>query len=367
MVEVSRKFGLKLTVALAVIYCVVQIPLLATVPGVMIDEPWYADVAHNAAQGHGFVNSTNGAGGGDKMFLFTGVSSLVYRVLGATLWNARFVSVLAGLAGLLGLLAILRRFSVSRTVAVLVSLCFIFSNVYYVIFRSVRPEGLTAALGLWALYYALVMVDRPTWSPSLLAGLFSGLAFLSHPNGALYVALFGLTALGLSIQHRRIGPVLAFSLGGIPAAVALVVFASLQWGLDPVAFFGKMLYRTNLHQGGGETGGLWPTLQRFFARYSLGLKRLPIVLFEFGALAGMMIFGRGRVRLVASWGGGLLSSGHDLSQPLCNAPFRRGAVLRACCTCVCHRRGRQLEGKGPAFANPARWCHCLLSILQRCR
>ncbi len=302
MPDPPRKVSFTVSFLLAGGFLLLQCLGLTTVPTIMVDEPWYADVAHNAATNGTFVNSTIGAGGGDKTFLFTAISSLFYRCLGTSLWTARFVSVLAGLAGLLGFLAILRRLRIGLVPTVLTALCFIFSNVYYVIFRSVRPEGLTSALGIWALFFVLEMVDTDRLRSAFLAGLVSALAFLSHPNGALYFGIFGLTALVLAIRQQRWLVPVCFGLGGLPVALALVLFALWQWEVGPLEFFGSMLYRTSIDSGSAHSDGIWHNVVRFFTRYSVGIKRLPVVLFEFAALFWGVLWGRGRTRLVATCG-----------------------------------------------------------------
>ncbi len=178
-----------------------------------------------------------------------------------------------------------------------------FCNVFYVVFRTVRPEGWTAALGMWSLYFALGMVRDRSWRSTAAAGAVSGLAFLCHPNAALYVGIFGLTALVLSIRERQLRTVGSFIAGGIPVLLLLVAFVIWARGESLGTFFGKMVYRTQLSEN-VYAPTLSETVAEFFRNYTLGIKRLAILLFEAGLLVAGIVLGRlrPRLRLVAVWG-----------------------------------------------------------------
>ena len=146
--------------------------------------------------GNGFINTVPGSHGGDDLFLFTFLLGVIFNLIGTSLSVARMVSIIGGLVGLAGFLWILKELKInSRFVILFSGLIFIFSNVNYIIFRSVRPESWVIAFGIWALYFLIKSIKTKKELNYLFCGLLSSAVFLCHPHGALYILLFGIIVL----------------------------------------------------------------------------------------------------------------------------------------------------------------------------
>jgi len=125
----------------------------------MVDESWYANTAHNFSIGKGIINTNPGGRGGDEAFLYTLIMGIFFNVFGTSLFVGRLVSVLGGLIGLIGFILILKKNNIDRLYILLGSFVFIFSNVFYIIFRAIRPEGWVVTFVIWGVYFIIQSLD----------------------------------------------------------------------------------------------------------------------------------------------------------------------------------------------------------------
>jgi len=311
-------------VVLISLYFFVEIPYLPSVTAVWVDEPWYSNVGHNFSIGNGLVNTHVGSGGGERFFLFSIMLGAAFKFLGTSITVARFVSVLGGLTALIAFLCILRTLKLKNITVLIAGVLFIFSNVFYIIFRTVRPESWVVAFGLWSLYFLLVALEKKSNRHFFCCSLLATLSALCHPNGALYVFFFGIISLIDTIKYRKAGYLSFFILGCVP--VTLVFLANTIFFRPETfsEFFAVISSRT--YAGGGSSGTL-DAVFRFFASYSLGIKRLFIVLIEICILVcGLFFYKRSRnLFIVSILGISFLTIGLLLLRPFVTRHF--GEVL----------------------------------------
>ncbi|NJK93855.1 MAG: hypothetical protein HC905_02040 [Bacteroidales bacterium] len=67
----NRKKFLTTSILLILVYFLLQLLFINSVPDIMVDEPWYANTAYNFSQGNGLVNTCPGTQGGDTFVIYT--------------------------------------------------------------------------------------------------------------------------------------------------------------------------------------------------------------------------------------------------------------------------------------------------------
>ena len=272
------------------IFLLLQIPLIDTLPGIMVDEPWYANTAWNFSVGNGFTNTVPGSQGGDDLFLFTFLLGIFFKLFGTSLFTARMVSIIGGLVGLIGFFQILKILKIKSKFVIFISgLLFIFSNVSYIIFRSVRPESWVVALGVWALYFLIKGHILNKEINYFFTGLLSSAAFLCHPHGAISIFLFGVIVLLYCYNKKIIRALSYYILGIAPIAIILFFYIFTVRQETLIEFFGSWTHRIATEQDNFIHSQM-SNLSTFFRTYTLGLKRIFILLFELGVLLYGLFF-----------------------------------------------------------------------------
>jgi Dolichyl-phosphate-mannose-protein mannosyltransferase len=295
-----------LFIVLVLAYLVLYLPFLDQVTAVVLDEPWYANTAHNLATGHGLINTNVGQRGGDEFFLYVVIVSGVFKFFGTSLWIGRFVSVVIGLIAFSGFAVLCRRLAIREWSFAVTGGLFIVSNVYFLAFRRLRPEGLVIAFSVWALYFFVTTWQTRRFSAALVCALLAGGSVLAHPYGAPLAVLFALLLAARAVLERSDPwPVLGYLLGGI-ATIALLL---VGWGLlqerpvlqlvEDLVSSGRVSTNTTALRS-----AIWPNVTTFVSAYSLGLKRAYILLFEVGILlVGLLYYRRDRLTALLSFTG----------------------------------------------------------------
>ncbi len=266
---------------LILLYFVFQLYLLDQAPDIMEDEPWYANTAYNFSQANWFTNTNTGHQGGDLFILYTFILGISIKLFGCTLFVTRMVSVVAGIIALWGLYSILQKIKVSRQVLVITLLMFVFSNVTYVVFRTARPESWILALGIWSIYFLLEFHRSQQTKSIIWASVFASLAFLTHPNGIFFLITSGIYLLFYSFKERNISNMLYFSL----IALAIIVIHFTVVFLNPNISLENLI--SDLRDRNSFTDKKYTILENvfsFFLIYTLGIKRIYILIFEIGIL-----------------------------------------------------------------------------------
>jgi Dolichyl-phosphate-mannose-protein mannosyltransferase len=274
-------------IGLSIAYLFFQLAFLDQLPIIAVDEPWYANTAHNLANGQGLINTNVGERGGDEFFLYTFVLAGAFKVLGTSLWVGRFVSVILGLISLWGWGLLCRKLEIRGWAFVITGSLFITSNVYFILFRRVRPEALVLALSVWALCFFVEAWQTRRVSAAFACALLAGGSALAHPNGALLALLFGgLLATRAIADRRGAEAFLGYATGG----VGIVLLFLLGWALlreeSLSEFFKSALIdsrRLSVTEGSVFSAS-WTNLSTFLPAYSLGFRRVYILIFELGIL-----------------------------------------------------------------------------------
>ena len=271
-----------LMICFSVLYLSFQLLFLDKIPSVMVDEPWYANVGYNFSIGNGQVNTNPGSGVGTGVFLYTLLMGVFFKGVGTTLFTARLFSVVGGLLGLIGLVCILAELKVRQRVISFCCMLYIFSNVTYVIFRSVRPEGWILTFVIWGGFFLLTAVRSGKEVKFFLAGLFVSASFLCHPNGALYIFLFGIITLVHSWQCKKPRYLMYYLLGCSIVFACFCVNRVYVRKLELFSFVDKWLSRTSLGQDkvSPASVSIGQNFFVFFENYTLGIKRIYIFIFE---------------------------------------------------------------------------------------
>jgi hypothetical protein len=352
-----------LLIALSLAYLLMYLPFLDQVPPIVVDEPWYANTAHNLAIGQGLINTNVGQFGGDQLFLYPLVVSIAFKLGGTGLWVARLTSFLLGLLALWGWIFLCRELGAcDRTIALTGGL-FVTSNVYFVLFRRARPEALVIVLSVWALFWFIRAWRGQRFNAGLVCALLVGGSALAHPNGVL---LAGILFVVLSVatffapsgvrQH-----IYGYVLGGI----GVVLFFLIGWELLRMQSIQEFLKEVTIDSGrlsvtqAGVLSALWSNLATFVPAYSLGLKRVYILLFEVGVLfVGLLRFRADRLAgLLSLIGLAWFTAALALLTPFVRSAFCIVIIFSLAVT------ARQLSFRGSTGPHPIRVAAWLLTLL----
>jgi hypothetical protein len=204
-------------------------------------------------------------------------------------------SVIGGLLALVGLLRILQELGLRRGVISLCGLLFIFSNVFYIIFRSTRPDGWIVTFAVWGAYFLITAINTRKDLRFFLAGLLGSSSFLCHPHGALYILLFGAVTLVFSWKEKTPRFLLYYLAGCFVVLASFLFHRVVVKKLEFFSFADKWLSRTSM--GPEETKRLTSSADHYFStfvkQYILGAKRAFVLIFELGVLVvGLFHFKR---------------------------------------------------------------------------
>jgi len=201
-------------VLLSTLYLLLQLSYVTQTPSVIVDEPWYANVAYNFANGRGIVNTNPGSGGGTGVFLYTLLMGLFFKIFGTSLFTARLFSVVGGLLGLFGLVCILVEVKAREKIIFFCILFYIFSNVNYIIFRSVRPEGWSLTFIILGLYFLISGINSGNDFKWFFFGLICfRLIFLSSKRGFICFSFWNRSLNALLSDQK--GPILSILPSGM--------------------------------------------------------------------------------------------------------------------------------------------------------
>lgn len=257
-----------------------ELSFLNVVPDPMIDEPWYSNTAYNFVHNYYFTNTNVGYSGGDLFCFSSFAIAIFFQVFGFSFLVSRLSSVLAGLLLLAGFIKLLRDLKIKDSIIFYSALLLIFSNVFYVISRTARPEIWVLSMGIWSLCYAHKFYQSKKLKHSMLAGLFAAFSFLAHPYGILSVINAGaMLSLG-AIKDKSIRHLFYFGITFLTAFGLPVLFCLSNPAYNTYLLSLEISARNSVTAG----TGLVNNLMAFFTAYTLGIKRLYILIFEISIL-----------------------------------------------------------------------------------
>jgi hypothetical protein len=263
---------------LSVIFGIIYLPFLDKIPLVSMDEPAYAHTAYMFATGKGLV-STIWVGSGQEFFLYPFLLSFFYKIAGCSLWSIRFFSLCCGILACVGLVKLCKGLSFSFRYTVCAVLLFISSNTYFIIFRSGRPESLVTALVIWSQVHWIKWREEKSFLPLFCAALLAALATLAHPIGGFWL----LWVLGAEIFVKDTPIVKRIGIIGSACSLVGLLWVMIYTQSHSLGhFLSALSNRSTLGLTLSDVG--LSNLKRLYLGYSLGLKRLFIVLFEVGIL-----------------------------------------------------------------------------------
>jgi hypothetical protein len=274
---------------LIALYVILQVFFLTRLPDIMEDEPWYANTAYNFSQGNWFTNTNAGHQGGDFFIVYTFILGIGIKLFGCTLYVTRMVSVVAGIFALWGLISILKAIRVSKLIVVITLLMFIFSNVTYIVFRTTRPEGWILALGIWSLFYLIKFHQTNDTKAIIWVAIFASLSFLTHPNGVLFPAIAGVYLIIYSIRKKNISNLIYF---GLIAACMVVIHFVIVFSNPNISFRNFIIDLKDRNSITNTEGSFFGNIVETCKMYTLGIKRLYILLFEIGILIVGILFSK---------------------------------------------------------------------------
>jgi len=203
-----------------VLFLLIAIPILTDSRPIMADESWYSNPAYNFSQGNGLIN-TNVGSGGNLNFAFPIIQGILFTLFGYSIFMARFASVLAGLFSILVLFKLLKHLKVPNRAIIFSLFALIAIPVYHSVFRYARPESWAILFVLLSLFFFIKHMQTLSNKCILLAGIFCGLGFLTHPFTLSVSFAIGLILIIQFVKKKRIIPLVAFS---IPLIVSYAIF-----------------------------------------------------------------------------------------------------------------------------------------------
>ncbi len=207
--------------------------------------------------------------------VFTGLEYLSFSAFGVGLWQARLVSMVAGLGATFALAIGLRAMAtpgVALTGALLLAVNFTW--VMYSRVALLEATMVTALVAAWACY---ARADS-NWRWGIGAALFGLLAFFTKASAAFFLIALGLDACWVGWQARRSrtsggvatvsGAIATFAVLGAGTLVALAVFVVPNWA--EYSFYNLFIYgsrRSSMTLGALLDRASWfPVVHGFFAR-----------------------------------------------------------------------------------------------------
>lgn len=219
--------------------------------------------------------------------VFTGLEYLSFSALGVGLWQARLVSVLAGVGATLAMALGLRAIAspaVGLTGALLLAVNFTW--VMYSRVALLEATMIAALVASWACYARAAV----SWRWGVAAALFGLLAFFTKASAAFFLVALGLDAVWTWWQSRRAGAatpapdprgaLATFATLAAGTLVAVAVFVAPNW--SEYSFYNLFVYGSRRSSMGLEPlidrASWFPVIHAFFTR------QWPLVL---AALAGI--------------------------------------------------------------------------------
>ncbi|WP_168432883.1 glycosyltransferase family 39 protein [Pontiella sulfatireligans] len=260
-----------------------------------MDESWYANVSYNFVQGNGLVDTVAQDSTPWVTFFYPFIMGLFFKVFGTTVWMGRFVSVLAGSIALAGFFQIQRLWKIKPLIILVTGILFIISNVYYVVFRTIRPEAWCVAFAIWGFFFLARGAQKNRSTDFMLSALLTSFGVMCHLNGVLYALLYGLFVFGYSYRNKKVGFAVGYAGIGVMCGLAWLAYYTILCKSNLMDFLTGTASARTIAGEDSMLNAVWHAFETFAFNYSLGLKRVFIFVFEIGVLvAGLSFWKRDR-------------------------------------------------------------------------
>jgi hypothetical protein len=260
-----------------------QLFLLDKYPRVLLDEPWYANTLYNLATEYQLKNNLFGSGGGDLLFLYPLLGAIWTKIVGFSFFKLRLFSVFIECGALFLFLKCLTKLTRGVTAEsayymLFAGALFILNNNFFILFRRIRPEGLSLLFLVAALYYYISWIQDSKKSLLLFgSGVMIMLGFMSHPNVIIYGVLLGIFILYDQVKTKQLYSILYYMAGCLGTFLVFIGLFSLFSDQNYISLFFQPGV-TNRAVGG--LSNLVQNMVKFSVFYSMGIKRLYVFLFE---------------------------------------------------------------------------------------
>ncbi len=218
------------------LYVVTRTIKLKVIP-IFTDEAIYsywAQVALHDPQ-HRFISLEDG-----KQPLFIWLAAILQRFISDPLIATRFVSVISGLGSLIGIYLLSRKLF-NEQVAKLAMVLYIVLPFTLLYDRLALYDSLLTMLGIYAVYFSVLMVKKPDLGIALLNGFAIGLATITKSSGNFFLYLLPFSLILFEKKNLQRNIIRWIPLSILTAALSLVIYNSLR--LSPLFY---LIARKNL-------------------------------------------------------------------------------------------------------------------------
>lgn len=223
----ENKWGIIIILLLAIAYFLLRLPNLTLQP-IFADEAIYVRWAQvmKAEPTLRFLPMSDG-----KTPLFMWVMSPFLKMFSDPLYAGRFLSVFSGFITMLGALFLGWRFF-GKTTGLWAALLIVVTP--YIVFfdRMALVDSMLAALSLWSLIFALLLMENPRLDLAMFLGYIFGAGILTKPPGFFNVLVLpvSLIVFGWREKGRQLRLLKIFGLWGVAVIITLVIYNILRLG-----------------------------------------------------------------------------------------------------------------------------------------
>lgn len=232
-------------IILIILHAAFGLTCLKTVPRIYMDDVWDSALGYNLACNgtlkHPFIV---GFGGMDIHFLqprvvLPFVCAAIFKITGYSILAGRMGSLLMSILALVSLYAVMKHWF-SEKQAFFITLAVVLHPWFFEISRRIRPEIYYPALAMVALWLMICSLDSNSPWKSFLAGIFAGLAALSHPIGLILdIAILG--AVFIWSRPKKTWRLALWACLGFVVMITPYILYILRSVRDPqVSFFEQM-------------------------------------------------------------------------------------------------------------------------------
>uniref|UniRef100_A0A7C3N6V6 Glycosyltransferase RgtA/B/C/D-like domain-containing protein n=1 Tax=candidate division WOR-3 bacterium TaxID=2052148 RepID=A0A7C3N6V6_UNCW3 len=273
-----------------ILFTLLEIPFMDSIPKVWVDEVWYAGTSYNFSKGLGFTNqNVIGLYGGDYLFGYSLALGTFYKIFGCNLFLSKFFSYILGVLFLILFFFISKELSFGVKEKIFFLLFFIFSSTVFLVYRTVRPEALKILFSSLSLFFLLKGLKGEE-KFFILSTFFSLCGVLTHPDEIFFTFIFFFIIVFYSIKNKNIKPLFFFLSVVIICSILFLFFLYFVKKSSIGEFY--LLYgrRLSVYEG-SLFGQILFKLKNLYNDYALGFKRLYIFLFEiFVFIFGLIFF-----------------------------------------------------------------------------
>jgi len=174
---------------------------------------------------HRYISLTDG-----KQPLLTWLMYPTLMVFSDPLFAGRFVSVVVSIFSVLGIYLVSKKLFSKKT-AVFSTLVYIFSPFSLIYDRLALMDSLLACLGVWSMYFTILLVENPKLDYAFLLGISVGLGFLTKSSAFFYLCLIPAALLLFDFKSKKktTNKLLKFiGLSLISVIIAEIIYNSLR-------------------------------------------------------------------------------------------------------------------------------------------